>query len=156
MPGVVADQLLGHLRLLCVVRSTEGDVMHRTASLVVSRNSRSFVDVDHAAFGVARRSEADRRSFTGNLAEAKDIGQDRRRLLRAVEQQGHALEAADRMFGGNVLVAPARLILGIGDADERERHPILIRERQHGLTEALLQLLVENSLLDETLSPVAD
>src|SRR6266581_5140766 len=88
--------------------------------------------------------------------KAEHIGQDRRRLLRAFEEQRHAMQAADRMFGGDVLVAPTRLILGIGDADERERHPILIRKRQHGLTEALLQRLVGNSLLDEALSPVAD
>jgi hypothetical protein len=104
-----------------------------------SQNSRGFVDVNHAAFHIGRRSEADHRSLTGDLAEVEHIGQDRCRLLRAVEKQHHALQAADRVFGGNVLVAPARLILGIGDADERERHPILIRERQHGLTEALLQ-----------------
>jgi hypothetical protein len=62
---VGVDQLLAHLRLLCVVRSAEGDMMHRTASLVPSRNSRSFVDVDHAAFRIARRGEADNRSFAG-------------------------------------------------------------------------------------------
>jgi hypothetical protein len=72
--------------------------------------------------------------------KAKDIGQDRRRLLRAVEQQGHALEAADRMFGRDVAVAPARLILCIGDADERERHPVL-RERQDGFAKTLLRRL---------------
>src|SRR5260221_374114 len=156
VPAVGADPLLVHLRLLCVVRSAESDMMHRPASLVPSQNSSGFVDVDHAAFRIPRGSEADYRSFTGDLAEAKHIGQDRCRLLRAVEKQRHAPQAADRMFGGDVLVAPARLILGIGDAGERERHPILIRERQHGLTEAFLQRLVGNSLLDETLSPVTD
>ena len=35
--------------------------------------------------------------------EAEHIGQDRCRLLSAAEKQGDALEAADCMFGGNVL-----------------------------------------------------
>src|SRR5258707_7278266 len=61
VPAVGADQLLGHLRLLYVVRSAEGDVMHRTASLVPPQNSRGFVDVDHAAFHVAGCREADHR-----------------------------------------------------------------------------------------------
>src|ERR1700733_11559373 len=129
MSSVFTDQLFGHLRLLHVVRGAEGDVMYRTASLVPTRNSRGFVDVDHGAFHVACCSEANHRSFTGNLAEAEHIGQDRCRLPRAVEKQRHALQATDRMFGGDVLVAPSRLILGIGDTYERERHPVLIRER---------------------------
>ena len=105
--------------------------MHRTVPLVPSRNSRSFVDFDHAAFRVARGSEADHRTFTGDLAEAEHIGQDRYRLLRAVEKQRHSLQAADRVFGWYVLVTPARVILCIGDADERERHSILISKSQH-------------------------
>ena len=139
---VGADQLLGHLRLLYVVHGAEGDVMHRTPSLAASQMSTTLPFTSPAA-------AADRRSFTGNLAEAEHVGQDRCRLLRAVEKQGHALEAADRMFGGNVPVAEARLILGIGNADERKCHPIWIRERQHGLSEALLKRLVVNSLLGD-------
>src|SRR5258708_22150015 len=115
-----------------------------------------FVDVDHAAFGVARRGEADHRSFTGHLAEAKNIGQNRRCLLSAVEQQGDALKAADRMFGGDVAVAPARLILRIDDADKRECHPVLVRERQDGFAKTRLRRLMRNSLLDEAVRPVAD
>ena len=70
MPGVVAGQLLAHLCLLGVVRNAEGDVMHRTATLVMPRNVGSFVEVDHAAFRVASHSMPDDRSFTANLAEA--------------------------------------------------------------------------------------
>jgi hypothetical protein len=41
---VFADQLLAHLPVLCVVRSAEGDVMNRTASLVVSWESRGLAE----------------------------------------------------------------------------------------------------------------
>ena len=97
--------------------------MHRTASLVVSRNSRSFVDVDDAAFGVARRSEADRRSFMGNLAEAKDIGQDRGRFRALSSSRVTPWKPRIACSGRDVAVAPARRSR-IGDTDERERQPV--------------------------------
>src|SRR5258708_20128144 len=69
MPAVGADQLLCHLRLLYVARSAEGDVMHRTAPLVPSQNSRGFVDVDHAAFHLARPSAPDHPPSTATLPQ---------------------------------------------------------------------------------------
>src|SRR5262249_23702957 len=59
------------------------------------------------------------------------------------------------MLGWNVAVAPARLFLGPGGADERKRHPVRIGEGKHLLSEALLQVLIGNALFDETLGPVA-
>ena len=66
------------------------------------------------------------------------------------------MEAADRMLGRNVAVAPAGLVLGTGNADQRERHAVRIGEGQHGLAKALLQRLVGDALLDEALGPVAE
>src|SRR6201995_5011210 len=129
VPTMGADQFLGHLRLLCVVRSAEGNVVYRTAPLMPAHHCGGFIDVDHAAFRIARRSEADHRSFPSDLAEPEYVGQDRRGLLRAVEKQRHPLQTADRMFGGNVVVAPGPLVLGIADTDERKRHAIRVRER---------------------------
>ena len=46
---------------------------------------------------------------------------------RLAEQQGHAMEAADRVLGRNVAVAPAVLVLGARNADERELHSVADR-----------------------------
>jgi hypothetical protein len=53
----------------------------------------------------------------------------------------HALQASDHMLGGEVPITTARFIFGIGDADDRQWHPILIRESQQGPSEALFQLV---------------
>lgn len=74
-------------------------MMHRTASLVPLRNSRSLVDVDHAALRIARCGEADNRSFAGNLAEAEDIGQQAKmseKLLHIHDQ--HPTEQKNRKY----------------------------------------------------------
>ena len=90
------------------------------------------------------------------MAVPEHVGQDRSRLVNAVKQQCHALETADRVLGRDVAVAPARLVLGAGDTDERERHAVWIREWQHGLAEALFQPLMGYTFFDEALGPVAE
>src|SRR5581483_9838501 len=52
-------------------------------------------------------------------------------------------------------IAPARLIVHI-DADERERHSVLIRERQDRLAKTVLRRLMRDSLLDEAVRPIAN
>jgi hypothetical protein len=139
------------------LKQTSICVVDRTGSVV----REGVVDSDPEAISVYVRSKAPDAvrigletgpTSTWLWTELKRLG----RLLHAVQKQRHALQAADRMFGGDVRVAPARLVLGIGNADERERHPILIREREHGLTEAFLRRLAGNTPLDETVSPVTD
>jgi len=124
-PGVVADQLLGHLRLLCVVRSTEGDVMHRTASLWCRTFAASWMSttLPLASPAAVKRIVDPSRATSRKPKTSVRIAAV---FCALSSSQGHALEAADRVFGRDVAVAPARLILCIGDTDERERHPVLI------------------------------
>ena len=92
-------------------------MVHRSTSLVSSKESLGFVDIDHTAVGIARRDVAYHGPFTSDLAEAEYIGEDRARLRCAVEQQCDAVEAANGMLRRDVAVAPAHLFLGSDAAD---------------------------------------
>ena len=52
------------------------------------------------------------------------------------------MEAADRMLGRNVAVAPSRSGSGVSNADQGQPHSIGIRERKDRLAETLLQRLM--------------
>ena len=100
--------------------------------------------------------EADDGAFAAGLGEAEHVGQDRAGRCRVLQQQADAVEAADRVLGRDLAVAPGRLVLDAGDGDERQVHAVPVLEREHGLAEALLQRLVRDALLDEAVRPVAD
>src|SRR3954447_17577065 len=97
-------------------------MMHRTAALVASQEALGSVDVDYAAANIAGRGITYQRPFAGNLLKTEHVSEDRRGFVRALQQQCHAMEAADRMLRGDVPVAPPQLVLGAGNADERKRH----------------------------------
>src|SRR5271169_6580862 len=66
------------------------------------------------------------------------------------------MEATDRVFSRNVAIAPTSFVLGAGDRDQGEAHPVRIGERQNGFAEALFERFVGDTLLDEAVGPIAD
>src|SRR5271169_5978556 len=66
------------------------------------------------------------------------------------------MEATDRVFSRNVAIAPTSFVLGAGDGDQGEAHPVRIGERQNGFAEALFERFVGDTLLDEAVGPIAD
>lgn len=69
------------------------------------------MDIDDAAADIARARKADDRSFTGDFMEAEYVDKNRRRFLCAVKMQRNVVKAANRMFVGDVPIAPCWLIL---------------------------------------------
>ena len=129
--------------------------MHRAAAHAPARKIARLAQIDMRA---QRRiaAIAGQRTLARDFAEAEHVGQDRGGRRGVIEQQGHAMKAADRVLGRNVAIAPARLVLGAGHADEREAHAVGIGEGQHGFAEALFQRLMRDALLEQPVRPVAE
>ena len=125
---MVRDELLRHRGLRGIVGGAERDVVHRAAAHPPAREVAGLAQIDD---GAQRRvaAIARKRALARHFAEAEHIGEDRGGRLRVVDQQRHAMEAADRMLGRNVAVAPGFLVLGARHADQREAHAVGIAER---------------------------
>src|SRR5262249_37293567 len=88
--------------------------------------------------------------------EAEHVSQDRGSLRRVVEQQRHTLEAAYRMFRGDVSIAPALLSLSAGYANQAKRHAVGIAEGKDLLAKALLERLMRDDFFNQALGPVSE
>ena len=130
--------------------------MHRAARPASGQEAPGLVDVDDAAGAHRPRRKRITEPSRAVSPEAEHVGQDRAGRRGVLEQQRHAVKAADRVLRRHVAVAPAGLALGAGDADQREAHAVGIGERQHGFAEALLRRLMGDALLDEAMGPVAE
>src|SRR5277367_2957746 len=97
----------------------------------------------------------DHRALTSGLVQSQRLTQHRTGPRSVLQEERHAVKAADRVFGWNVTLAPPRLIRGIRHANEREAHAIRIGEGQHAFAEPSLQGLMRHPLLDEAVGPIA-
>lgn len=92
--------------------------MHRARALTSRQEAAGLVDVDDAAIHRIRL-EPDDRALAAGFLEAEHVGEDRAGLLGLVDQQRHAVKAADRVFRRHVAIAPAGLVFRAGNADQR-------------------------------------
>src|SRR5690349_20766652 len=65
------------------------------------------------------------------------------------------MEAADRMLGRYVAIAPGGLVLRTRHTDKGQPHAVRVGEGQHWFAEALFQRLERDALLLKALGPVA-
>ena len=154
MHVVVRDKLLRHRGLRGIVGRAERDVVHRAAPRAPAREIARLAQIDE---GAHRRiaAIARERALARDFAEAEHIGEDRGGRLRVVDQQRHAMEAADRVLGGNVAAPGLSRSRRPARRPSAKRMPSASRNVEHAFAEALLQRM-RHALLDEAVRPVAD
>ena len=125
------------------------------APRAAARLGRHFPDVDILAGAASAHGEAVPVALGADVAEAEDVGQERRREREAVLPQPRALEAAHLALDGDRAVVPRRERprQRVGRFDQRDAQAVRVDQRQRAAPEAELDRILPDAVARQPLTP---
>ena len=95
-------------------------------------------------------------TFIAGFAEPEHVVRISPVAFASSSNRLNAMEATNGIFGWHVASVPRRLVSATSNADQSQAHAVGIRELQYGLSEALLDIFMRHTLLDEAVRPETD